>query len=906
MAIMQSLKFKIIAILVITMIALLAYQTFFIVPQIKEQQIADSIEMQAVVANQIAIDLNHSFRQAITELEAIAKLPGITSRAPALNAETISTMDKITPFFNYFFLMDKEGSWLSFPTRPQMVGTNVPSQNMGWVNSTFARQETIFLDVVLANVNKLVSGFATPVLSEDGTSDRLLRGVFLISEDNYLLSDLKKTNVGKNGFAFLVSANGWVLAHPNLKQSPEKFTVYDYSAFPPVKNVIAGKSGHLEYDYNNRKWLASFRPVPATGWGIIVQQPLADIYGPIEKNMATISSFFLVSFAICILVMIISIRYLLAPLTKLATALANRDLLQPSHEYANDEIGQLAATFSDLFAKLQHSLIAQEKSAAELWKFQDHLGELVEERTAKLVEESAERAQTERALLASEERLSLIISQSPLAIISWDINFNVTSWNHAAEKMFGYSADEAIGQHADFIVAPAAKKQVETIWHNLLRPAGGNRSTNKNVTRKGHTIYCDWYNSQLINASNEIIGVLSMVDDVTLKSRMEKDLFKIKKLESLGLFAGGIAHDFNNILTGILGNINLALFDDNIGDETRQRLVRAENASHQASALTHQLLTFSKGGSPVRKTTSIADLIKDAAEFVLHGNKVNCQYDFPENLWLADTDKDQISRVFQNIVLNASQSMPNGGTIKIAGMNLHISARDKLPLPTDGKFIRITIQDTGIGMPTSVLDRIFDPYFSTKQEGSGLGLAVCHSIMSKHNGHITASSEPGQGTTFTLYFPATEKIQLEEKGNKIEAQNTTPATIMVMDDDITVKEVVTAMLTQLGHKTVLAADGTEAITVYKKMSESNNPVDLIIMDLTIPDGMGGREAVQGILAVNPQARVIVSTGYSNDSTMADYKKYGFCGALSKPFTLDQLAKTINNYLAKSTDSKEYS
>jgi CheY-like chemotaxis protein len=249
--------------------------------------------------------------------------------------------------------------------------------------------------------------------------------------------------------------------------------------------------------------------------------------------------------------------------------------------------------------------------------------------------------------------------------------------------------------------------------------------------------------------------------------------------------------------------------------------------------------------------------------------------------------------------------MPSGGSINITCENIDTSGQDDLPLPRDSKFVKITISDSGIGMPANVLDKIFDPYFTTKQEGSGLGLAVTHSIISKHDGHISAESEPGQGTTFTIYLPATSrKMGPEDDNHQPGLQPTHPARIMVMDDDETVKDVAVAMLTELGHETMLASDGAEAVRLYEEAAGTAEAVDVIIMDLTIPGGMGGKEAVQKILAIDPAAKVIVSSGYSNDSTLASYQEYGFCGAVRKPYKLDELARVISEALLEQEDGQD--
>jgi signal transduction histidine kinase len=319
---------------------------------------------------------------------------------------------------------------------------------------------------------------------------------------------------------------------------------------------------------------------------------------------------------------------------------------------------------------------------------------------------------------------------------------------------------------------------------------GGTRSINENVTKIGLTIPCDWYNTTLMDSSGKVLGVLSLVEDVTEKDFMEKELLKVKKLESTGVLAGGIAHVFNNILTAIVGNINLSLFDDTLKYETKTLLEEAEKASIRARSLTQQLLTFAKGGEPVKESTSLADVVRDSANFVLSGNPVACRYTIPDDLWLVDIDKGQISQVIQNIVLNASHSMPDGKIIRIACANIDSADRGDVPLPGDRNFVKITIEDSGIGIPSNVIDNIFDPYFSTKQKGSGLGLAITHSIITKHGGHIFVRSEPGVRTIFTAYIPASSQEKSVDTKKEDIAQRARKARIMVMDDEEMLRGVV--------------------------------------------------------------------------------------------------------------------
>jgi PAS domain S-box-containing protein len=483
-----------------------------------------------------------------------------------------------------------------------------------------------------------------------------------------------------------------------------------------------------------------------------------------------------------------------------------------------------------------------------------------------------------------------------MGFISWDTDFKVSSWNKASETIFGYSSKEAIGNHAEFIVPPAARKQVDEVWQGLMALDGGIRSKNENITKNGETILCDWYNSPLIASSGKVIGVLSLVEDVTEQELMEKELLKVKKLESTGMLAGGIAHDFNNILTAILGNISLSKFDKTLKNKTKTLLEEAEKASIRARSLTQQLLTFAKGGEPVKESTSLADVVRDSANFVLSGNAIACRYTIPDDLWLVEIDKGQISQVIQNIVLNASHAMTNGGIIEITCANIDEVDKEDVPLPGDMNFVKIAIEDSGIGVPANVIDKIFDPYFSTKQKGSGLGLAITHSIITKHGGHIFVKSKPGVGTIFTTYLPASAQARSVDSDPEDFAHPSRKAKIMVMDDEEIVRDVARAMLTKMGHEVVLANDGLEATKLYKAAAESSEPIHLVIMDLTIPGGMGGKDAVKVVLAINPEAIVLVSSGYSNDPILSSYQKYGFCGVVVKPYRLQELSKIVEMVL----------
>jgi len=518
-----------------------------------------------------------------------------------------------------------------------------------------------------------------------------------------------------------------------------------------------------------------------------------------------------------------------------------------------------------------------------------------------VVEDISQQIKTQEDLAAEKERLAVTLRSIGDGVITTDISGNITLLNKVAEKLTGWRPEEAMGRPLE---------DVFSIINELTREACENPA--KKVLTSGqivglanHTILVARDGTErsiadsgapILDAQSNIIGVVLVFRDVTEQLRTEKELLKVKKLESIGVLAGGIAHDFNNILAAILGNLSLALIDDDLKEDTRKTLSDAERASLRAKELTQQLLTFAKGGEPVRKTASLAEVITESASFVLHGEKVACRFDIPEDLWLVDIDKGQISQVIQNIVINASHAMPGGGTISISCENLPSVSKGDIPYARKGRYVRIRIQDTGIGMPANIVEKIFDPYFTTKHQGSGLGLAITQSIISKHDGHIRVDSTPGLGTTFTIYLPASEKMAEARKEIPELEQASLHGRILLMDDEQMVRDVARKMLVTMGCDVVLSENGEEAIALYQEAMNSENRFDLVVMDLTVPGGMGGKEAVKEILALDPEARVIVSSGYSNDPILAHYSDHGFCGVIVKPYRYKDVERVTSEHL----------
>lgn len=388
--------------------------------------------------------------------------------------------------------------------------------------------------------------------------------------------------------------------------------------------------------------------------------------------------------------------------------------------------------------------------------------------------------------------------------------------------------------------------------------------------------------------------VLAIVRDITERKKMEAELLKTQKLESVGLLAGGIAHDLNNFLTGILGNISLArLYPDPAKRD--EMLVRAEEASMQVRDLTQQLLTFSKGGAPIKELATISELLKDSAKFVLSGANIRCEFSIPDDLWPAEFDAGQMNQVISNLVINANEAMPDGGVLRISVENTDVDVEHGLPLEP-GPYIKMSIQDQGTGISEEILLRIFDPFFTTKHKGNGLGLATSYSIISNHNGYITAESRIGVGTTFHIYLPASPMEVLITAQEAEDGIAPGAGKILVIDDEEMVRELTTSMLTHAGYEVVTTMDGSQALEVYRDAMQSGDPFDAVVMDLTIPGGMGGKEAIKKFIELDPHVKAIVSSGYSNDPVMSNFREYGFKGVIAKPYRPKELCAVLNQVI----------
>jgi PAS domain S-box-containing protein len=511
-----------------------------------------------------------------------------------------------------------------------------------------------------------------------------------------------------------------------------------------------------------------------------------------------------------------------------------------------------------------------------------------------------DRKHAAKALSEEKERLAVTLQSIGDGVISTDTVGKIMLINKVAEDLTGWDHGEAFGRNLNEIFHIINEKTGEPIENpvekvmRIGRIVGFSENT-KLISKNGTEIIIASSGSPIMGQNGEILGVVLVLRDITEKRKIEEELLRMNKIESVGVLAGGIAHDFNNILAAILGNVSLAkIFTRPENKQIYEKLSDAEKAILRAKDLTQQLLTFSKGGSPIKKTLSMGAILTDSSRFALTGSPVRCEYELADDLYPVDIDEGLMHQVINNIVINAEQAMPQGGIITIGAVNIVFDERSRMGglVLEKGKYIKISIEDHGIGIQKEHIDKIFDPYFTTKQRGSGIGLATTYSIIKKHEGNITVDSIPGKGTIFHIYLKASEK-QLEIRSDNIENPLCGKGRVLIMDDEEMVASTTSEILASLGYSVASARDGREAVEQYQKANESGIPFDAVILDLTVPGGMGGEETIKKLLEIDPSVKAIVSSGYSNNPIMSEFRKYGFSGIVTKPFHIRELSEVIN-------------
>lgn len=565
--------------------------------------------------------------------------------------------------------------------------------------------------------------------------------------------------------------------------------------------------------------------------------------------------------------------------------LVNRGFSQiSSEEYAAiDEKwfgSSIGIKSSWLFRNILIILYIAASAALTLILFNIYLRRRIKQKTTELAEAFSR-------LEASESKNRALIAANPDMLFIFNSNGDFIDFKSPETSPLYRPSHEFIGKNARDVLPPEiAGLTIQNIERVL--ETGENQFFEYSLFINNSMMYFD---SRLVSMGED--RILAIVRDISDKKIREEESLRTHKLESLGIFAGGIAHDFNNILTAIVGNISLARLKIDDRKRAYHLLDEAEKAGLRARKLTDQLLAFARGGNPVKEITGIEDVVREYANFAMSGSKSAIRYSVANNLKSVNIDRGQIGQVIQNIILNASQSMPAGGTIDVSIQDSDIHGDNPLDLP-EGPYITVSIRDEGCGIKPENLKTVFDPYFTTRPEGSGLGLTICHTIIKRHGGAIHVESMPDYGTTFIIYIPAytgdasSPEIPEEISGNF----DLRDCCVLVMDDEPQLRDMMAEVLLEAEVKVHLAKDGNEALAMYDKCSSDSSPVKILIADLTIPGSMGGRELVSILRQKDAKFKAVVISGYSSDPVISEYKKYGFNAYLVKPFSATDLLDTV--------------
>lgn len=513
-----------------------------------------------------------------------------------------------------------------------------------------------------------------------------------------------------------------------------------------------------------------------------------------------------------------------------------------------------------------------------------------------------ERKRSEEALREQRDWLDVTLSSIDDAVIATDAKGVITYLNPAAERTTGWHLQDAVGCALEEIFQPL-HEQTQRPLDDLVQAVLAEQSS---VSLPAHTVMKTRTGSEIAIIGSaapiqnprqrEVQGVVAVFRDVSDYRRLEHELTQARKIESVGLLAGGLAHDFNNLLTGIMGNVSLAKARLLAGSHEGvvKYLTQAEQTCQRATALTQQLLTFAKGGEPIRRTVTITHLLRGWVRFALSGSKVRAAFDIDPDILPADIDVDQINQAIHNVVCNAIEALPGGGTIRVQAQNIVADTQQALPLP-EGRYIRISIHDSGCGIPQDVLPNISDPYFTTKQGRSGFGLTTSHTIVTRHGGLLRVESEEGAGTTVFIYLPAAQHVfqpEQEDFGEPLKGSGK----ILVMDDEDYIRNLLDALLTSLGYEVDTVSSGVEAIDCYQHAATLGQPYAAVILDMTVPGGMGGLTTFERLREIDPQVKAIISSGYSDDRAMANFEQHGFSAIVAKPYSIQEISRTLQRVL----------
>jgi PAS domain S-box-containing protein len=507
-------------------------------------------------------------------------------------------------------------------------------------------------------------------------------------------------------------------------------------------------------------------------------------------------------------------------------------------------------------------------------------------------------------IAAEKDRLAVTLEAITDGVVSTDREGRILLMNPVAERMCGLGEEAVRGMSIDVVFplfeAESRKRLPFEFAQILHAPPLSDAKASLLINGLGEQRLVRQRAAPTHDSDGRINGAVFAFRDVSQEQKAEQELLRASKLESIGLLAGGIAHDFNNVLTGIVGNLSLLKVHPGLQPEVTDRLSLLERSAYKARQLTMQLLTFAKGGSPIKQTASIVEVIRESTEFALRGSNLKAEFEFIPDIAAVEIDTGQMSQVIQNLVINAKHATPNGGLLRVFGSNIDLTGRENLPIAA-GAFVRVSIQDFGCGISAEHLGKIFDPYFTTKETGTGLGLATAYSILKRHDGLITVESELGRGSTFHLYLPASKAAIVPTSGDTAwQFRTSGNGRILVMDDEAGIRTLLSAILKHFGYDVTTVADGADAIREYRQARDNGQRFAAVIMDLTIPGGMGGKETIRVLREIDQNVKAIVCSGYSNDPVLAEYQKYGFIARVEKPYRMQELGRVLSAVLQHRT------
>jgi len=515
---------------------------------------------------------------------------------------------------------------------------------------------------------------------------------------------------------------------------------------------------------------------------------------------------------------------------------------------------------------------------------------------------------SEAALETERERLAVTLYSIGDGVITTGTDGRVVSINKKGEQLTGWPQAEAPGKllpELFKIVHESTREPLPNPVEAVMR-TGAEPGVEKSailIARDGTERPIANSAAPIRDRNGGVIGVVVVFRDVTERQKTEAELLKESKLESVGLLAGGIAHDFNNILQGILGNLSLARMNAHSTEKMLERLAGVEKSAMRAKDLTQQLVMFARGGAPIRRQLQLTNTIKDATLFALHGTNVHCEFSLPGDIWPVEVDEGQFRQVINNIVINAVQAMPEGGKIEVRSENVEFTAGFLPPLKA-GRYVKISIRDYGTGIRAEHVPRIFDPYFTTRGNSRGLGLASAYSVVRKHEGQISVDTQAGRGSTFQIYLPASLKTVVAPAPDADQKRFFGQGRILVMDDEADILMLAGEMLKSMGYEVEVAKDGGEALERYMAVKGTDNAFTAVITDLTVPEGMGGKECIRRLRELDPKVKAIVSSGYSLDPVMANFREFGFSGVIPKPYVIEELSRVLEEVVGNKSPAKE--